>query len=85
MANSALMTKANKEDIIIEYWISYICYPIYFKKNKVCTLIESGNKVNTIILEYILKLDVKVHFTNVRAQKMDGSILEIFEMILASF
>ena len=35
--------------------------------------------------EYILKLGLKVCFTNVGAQKIDGSTLKTFEMILASF
>ena len=34
---------------------------------------------------YILKLGLKVRSTDVRAQKIDGSTLETFGMVLASF
>ena len=36
-------------------------------------------------LAYASKLALKVHPTNVKAQKIDGSILKTFEMVLASF
>lgn len=36
-------------------------------------------------LVYILKLDFKVYYTNVRVQKIDGFIFKIFEMIIANF
>ena len=48
-------------------------------------LIDSRNKVSNIILAYASKLSLKVYPINVRAQKIDGSILKIFEMVLASF
>ena len=34
---------------------------------------------------YALKLGLKVRFTNIGVQKIDGSTLKIFEMVLASF
>ena len=36
-------------------------------------------------LRYKLKLGLKVFFINVKVQKIDGSSLEIFEIVLASF
>ena len=36
-------------------------------------------------LEYTSKLGLKIYFTNVRAQKINDSILKMFRMILASF
>ena len=36
-------------------------------------------------LRYILKLRLKLRSTNIRAQKIDGSILEMFRIVLASF
>ena len=36
-------------------------------------------------LAYVSKLGLKVHSTDVRAQKIDGSTLKTFGMILASF
>ena len=34
---------------------------------------------------YILKLDLKVYYTNIEAQKIDCSTLKMFELVLASF
>ena len=34
---------------------------------------------------YILKLGLKIRLTNVKAQKIDGSTFETFEIVLASF
>ena len=36
-------------------------------------------------LEYILKLSLKIHSINIEVQKIDGSIFEKFEIVLASF
>ena len=36
-------------------------------------------------LVYILKLGLQIRHTNVRAQKIDGSILKMFEIVLANF
>ena len=36
-------------------------------------------------LQYVLKLTLNICSTNVRAQKIDGSTLKMFEMVLASF
>ena len=67
--------------------VSYIYYPLYFQKDiaNVGALIESDSKINTMTSAYILKLGFKVHHTNVRAQKIDGSTFKIFGMVLASF
>ena len=68
-------------------WVFRIHYSIWFKKSKaqIRALINSGSEVNAITLRYALKLGLKVHFTNVEAQKIDGSIFETFRMVLASF
>ena len=36
-------------------------------------------------LRYILKLGLKIYSTNVKVQKIDGSILKTFKIVLASF
>ena len=36
-------------------------------------------------LGYISKLGLKIRHINVKAQKIDGSTLETFEIVLASF
>lgn len=65
----------------------YIKYPVQFKENqpKIKTLINSSNKVNAMTSVYIAKLDLTIWETNVKAQKIDGSSLEIYNMVLAKF
>lgn len=54
-------------------------------KSKVLILIDFRSKVNIMALIYIANLDLKVHSTNVKAQKINSSNFEIFKMILANF
>ena len=81
------VTKVNKKDHDFLNKVFCICYLIWFKKSKVQiqALINSCSKVNAITLEYTLKLGLKICFINVKAQKIDSSILETFVMALASF
>lgn len=74
-------------DIFLLKRISYIYHPVYFRKNqaKVQILLDSGSEVNVINSAYTAKLYLKVYPTDIRAQKIDGSTLKIFEMVLASF
>lgn len=68
--------------------VLYIHYPFYFhknKKNKVQVLINSSSEVNAITPAYASKLGFKIRRTNVRAQKINGFIFKIFEMVLARF
>ena len=78
------MTEASQKDVVLD-WVPCICYPIWFKKNEVQTLIDSSNEVNAITPGYASKLGLKVRPTNVGAQKIDGSTLETCEIVLASF
>lgn len=71
--------------MIILDQVLYIHYPIWFKKDKVRALIDLSSEVNAIILAFAEKQGFKVCFTNIRAQKIDDSILEIFKMVLARF
>lgn len=77
---------SNKNDITLAR-ILYIHYLLYFQKNtnKLQALLNFGSKVNTMMPVYISKLGFRVCHTNVRTQKIDNSILEIFKMVLASF
>lgn len=36
-------------------------------------------------LDYAWKLRLKIWMTNVEAQKIDGSVLETFEMVIVNF
>ena len=81
------MIEASQEDVVILDRVPCICYPIWFKKSEVQVqvLIDSGSEVNAMTLGYASKLDLKVRPTDVRAQKIDGSIFKTFGMVLASF
>lgn len=48
-------------------------------------MINSSSKINAITLEYTLKLDLNVCFTNIKAQKINTSIFKIFGINLANF
>ena len=60
---------------------------LQFRKNlrETRALIESSSEVNAITPAYIAELGLKVEKTNIGAQKIDGSTLNIFEMVLANF
>ena len=60
---------------------------VRFWKNqdKLLALIDSESEVNTMSPAYASKPGFKVRLTNVGAQKVDGSILERFGIVLASF
>ena len=62
-----------------------IYYPVRFQEEQVKALFDSGNKVNTINLDYVWNLGLKIQKTNVGAQKIDGSALEIFRIVIANF
>ena len=65
-----------------------IHYPLRFRKNKenkLQVLIDLNNGVNAMTPSYVSKLGLKVHHTNIEAQKMNGSILKTFGIVLASF
>ena len=67
--------------------VSYIYYLLRFREDTegIKALIDSNSKVNTITLAYIAKLGLKVQKTDIEAQKIDGSILDIFGMVLTDF
>ena len=46
---------------------------------------DSGNKVNTMSSAYIKRLGLKTWKTNVKAQKITGSALKTFKMVIANF
>ena len=48
-------------------------------------MLDSGNKINSMSPIYIEKLGLKARKTNVGAQKIDSSALEIFEIVIAGF
>lgn len=64
------MTKASKENSVILKRVLYISYLLRFYKDiaEVKTLIDSGNKFNTILLGYALKLGLKICHINIKAK-----------------
>ena len=64
-----------------------IYYPVQFQESQeqVRALLDSGSKVNAISPAYAKRLGLKTRKTNVRVQKIDGSALEIFGMVITDF
>ena len=80
------MTEAIKEAILER--VPCIRYPVRFQKNdinNVQALIDSGSKINAMTLAYASKLGLAVRKTEVGAQKIDGSPLVTFGMVIAGF
>lgn len=88
MAIFVLITEANKKNNMALARVPYIHYPLHFykdKKNKIKVLINFISKVNTMTSACISKLGFLVYYTNIGAQKIDGSTFKIFKIVLASF
>lgn len=67
LAIFAPVIETDKKNNIVLKNVLYIYYLIQFKENKVRGLIDLNNKVNAIILKYVLKIDLKICSTNVKA------------------
>lgn len=63
----ALMTKANKEEIMIVKRVFCIYYSIWFKKNNIRALINFDNKINFMSLGYASKWSLKIYYINIKA------------------
>ena len=88
LATSLSVTAANMEDILrLLEKILYIHHQLHFRKNlwKTRALIDSSSEVNAMTPAYAAKLGLRVRETDIRAQKIDGSILNTFGMVLADF
>ena len=65
-----------------------ICDPVQFCKDKgkdVLALLDSGSEVNAMTPAYAAHLGLKVRVTDVGAQKIDGSSLATYGMVIAAF
>ena len=64
-----------------------IYYPVRFQEGQeqVRALLNSSSKVNVLSPAYTRKLGLQTRKTNVKAQKIDGSALETFRMVIADF
>ena len=67
--------------------VPYINYLVWFQESQIQikALLNSGSEVNAMSPAYIKKLGLKARKTNVGAQKIDGSALKTFEMVIANF
>ena len=83
----ASVTGVNMEDTLRPLdWVPCIYYPLRFWKDiiDVWALIDLSNEVNAITLAYSAKLGFKVWPIDVRAPKIDSSLLRNFEIVIAS-
>ena len=81
MATSVPVTDGGEEVVRVPC----IHYPVRFQEEQVKALLDSGSKVNAMNPDFARKLGLKVWKTNVGAQKIDGSALETFGMVIADF
>ena len=90
LATFLLVTSANREALKVRVLdrVSCICYPVQFRKTKskdVLALLDFESEINIMTLAYMAHLGLKVRVTNVGAQKINGSSLVIYGMIIAAF
>ena len=87
MANSLSVIKTSKEDYMPLERVLYIYYLLHFWKDIVGirALINSNSEINAITPMYVSKLGLKIYHTDVEAQKIYGSTLKMFKIVLASF
>ena len=85
LASSSSVTETNKE-VTLER-VPCIYYQLCFQKDTagVRALVDLGSEVNTMTPAYAAKLGLQVQKIDIKAQKIDGSTLETFEMVLADF
>lgn len=76
-----LMTETSiKDNLLPLNWIACIHYLIYLKKNKVWASIDLNSKVNAIILEYALKLSLKIFLPTSKLKKFPAPPLKYLEL-----
>lgn len=77
----------NKDENLGTKLIQVPCirYPIIFWKQSVSALLNLGNKVNVIYLTFAKKLGLSIRLTDIKVQKIDGTTLYTYEIIVAAF
>ena len=82
LATSVPVTDGGKEVVRVPY----IYYPVQFQRQEqIRALLNSGSKVNAMSPAYTKKLGLKTWKTNVGAQKIHGSALKTFGMVITDF
>ena len=84
LTNSTPITVASEEAL---KYVPYVHCPVQFRKDssKTKALINSGSEINVMSPAYIKKLGLWIRKTDVGAQKIDGSCLNTFRMVIAGF
>ena len=62
-----------------------ICYPINFGMKSVSALLDSSSEIKTIYPAFPKELGFSIRPTNVGVRKIDGTMLETYEMVVAAF
>ena len=71
------------EEVVVR--VPCIHYPVRFQEKQIRALLDSSSEINAMSPAYAKRLGLKTQKTNVRAQKIDGSALETFGMVIADF
>ena len=79
--------KKSKSEYLNLAQVPYIRYPITFQKKSVSmlTLLDSDSEVNAIHPTLARKLKLPIRPIDVGAQKIDGTMLDTFEMVVIAF
>ncbi len=83
MAVLAAYTSMTKEMEELE-WVPCIWYLVIFK-DQTKALLDSRSKVNTMSQAFTQQLGLKIRKTNIRAQKIDGTTLETYKIVVSTF
>ena len=81
---SILVSNNSDEEIMLKEMLC-IYYAVYFQKKWIRALLDSNSKINTINSNFVWKLAFYIRKINVKAQKMDSSILKIFVIMIVNF
>ncbi len=65
-------------------WVPCIRYSVTFK-DQTEALLDSGSKVNVMSQAFAQQLGLKIRKTNVGAQKIDGTTVETYRMVVSTF
>ena len=83
LATSTSMTGKKIEEEELE-WVPCIWYPVTFK-DQTKAILNSESKVNAINPAFASQLGFKIWKTNVGAQKIYGTTLETYRIIIFTF
>ena len=79
--------KKSESEYLNLLWVLYIRYSIIFRKRfvSVSALFDSGNEFNVIYSTLAKELGLPIKPTDIGAQKIDGTMLNTFGMIVTAF